>query len=91
MANQRSYEWLITRLPRRCRSGVAVHSRTLPVHAGGKDLYFPLTNARYEAQFMSTVELVPIPSLWGHPAGAGVSAADKRFLNENIGRFLGGR
>jgi len=52
------------------------------------DLYFPLTDAKYEAQFMSTVTLMPIPSLWGHPAGAGASPADKAFLNENIGKFL---
>ena len=52
------------------------------------DLYFPLGDAKYEAQFMGTVTLLPIPSLWGHPAGAGASAADKLFLNEKIGAFL---
>ncbi len=52
------------------------------------DLYFPLADARYEAQFIRHVQLVPIPPLWGHPAGAGANAADKRFLNEQIARFL---
>ena len=52
------------------------------------DLYFPVTDAKYEAGFMSTVTFLPIPSLWGHPAGAGASPADKAFLNENIGKFL---
>jgi homoserine O-acetyltransferase len=52
------------------------------------DLYFPVTDAKYESQFMSTVTFMPIPSLWGHPAGAGASPADKAFLNENIGKFL---
>ncbi|MGO9123438.1 MAG: alpha/beta fold hydrolase [Terriglobales bacterium] len=52
------------------------------------DLYFPLGDARYEAGFMSKVSLVPIPSLWGHTAGAGGSPADEKFLNETIGRFL---
>ena len=52
------------------------------------DLYFPVTDAKYEAGFMSTVTFMPIPSLWGHPAGAGASPADKAFLNENIGKFL---
>ena len=52
------------------------------------DLYFPVGDARYEAQFMSTVTLVPIPSLWGHTAGAAPNAADGKFLNENIGKFL---
>jgi len=52
------------------------------------DLYFPLEDATYEAAFIPKVELRPIPSLWGHPAGAGASPADKKFLNENIARFL---
>lgn len=52
------------------------------------DLYFPLGDARYEAAFMPKVSLVPIPSLWGHTAGAGGSPADEKFLNETIGRFL---
>jgi homoserine O-acetyltransferase/O-succinyltransferase len=53
------------------------------------DLYFPVGDARYEAQFMSTVTLMPIPSLWGHPAGAGASPQDLVFLNEHIAKFLG--
>ena len=52
------------------------------------DLYFPIGDARYEAQFMSTVTLMPIPSLWGHTAGAASNPADGKFLNENIGKFL---
>jgi homoserine O-acetyltransferase len=52
------------------------------------DLYFPVTDARYEAQFIPHCTLLPIPSLWGHPAGAGASPADLKFLNEHIGEFL---
>jgi homoserine O-acetyltransferase len=52
------------------------------------DLYFPVSDAKYEAGFMSTVTLTPIPSLWGHPAGAAADPADAKFLNENIGKFL---
>lgn len=52
------------------------------------DLYFPLGDARYEAGFIRGVRFVPIPSLWGHPAGAGASPADRTFLNETIGKFL---
>jgi homoserine O-acetyltransferase len=52
------------------------------------DLYFPVGDARYEAAFMKTVTLLPIPSLWGHTAGAASNPADAKFLNENIGRFL---
>jgi homoserine O-acetyltransferase len=54
------------------------------------DLYFPVGDARYEAGFMHTVTLLPIPSLWGHTAGAGGSPADEKFLNDNIGKFLSG-
>ncbi|HEY4111091.1 alpha/beta fold hydrolase [Puia sp.] len=52
------------------------------------DLYFPLEDARYEAGFMSTVVFKPIPSLWGHTAGAASNPADAKFLNETIGSFL---
>jgi len=52
------------------------------------DLYFPVGDARYEAGFMSTVTLTPIPSLWGHTAGAGPNPVDLKFLNEKIGAFL---
>jgi hypothetical protein len=54
------------------------------------DLYFPVTDARYEAQFIAHCTLLPIPSLWGHPAGAGASPADLKFLNEHIAEFLKG-
>jgi homoserine O-acetyltransferase len=54
------------------------------------DLYFPVGDARYESQFMSTVTLMPIPSIWGHPAGAGANPEDRAFLNERIARFLTG-
>ena len=52
------------------------------------DLYFPLTDARYEAPFVKGVVLKPIPSLWGHTAGAAPNPADAKFLNDNIGQFL---
>ena len=52
------------------------------------DLYFPIGDARYEAQFIPGVSLVPIPSLWGHTAGAASNPADAKFLNDNIGKFL---
>jgi homoserine O-acetyltransferase/O-succinyltransferase len=55
------------------------------------DLYFPVGDAKYEAGFMPTATLKPIPSLWGHTAGAASNPADAKFLNENIGRFLAAR
>jgi len=53
------------------------------------DLYFPLEDARYEAPFIPHGTLMPIPSLWGHTAGAAPNPEDGKFLNENIGKFLG--
>lgn len=54
------------------------------------DLYFPVGDARYEAAFIPNVVLKPIPSLWGHTAGAASNPADAKFLNENIRDFLAG-
>jgi homoserine O-acetyltransferase len=55
------------------------------------DLYFPVTDAKYEAAFIPKCTLLPIPSLWGHPAGAGASLADKKFLNDHIAAFMEGK
>ena len=55
------------------------------------DLYFPIADARFEAQFIPHVSLRPIPSLWGHTAGAASNPADAAFLNREIGRFLARR
>jgi len=52
------------------------------------DLYFPVEDARFEAQFIPHCTLLPIPSLWGHPAGAGESTEDAAFLNGHIADFL---
>jgi homoserine O-acetyltransferase/O-succinyltransferase len=52
------------------------------------DLYFPLTDAKYEQAFIPHVTFTPIPSLWGHTAGAASNPADLKFLNERIGAFL---
>lgn len=55
------------------------------------DLYFPVTDARYEAKFIPHCTLLPIPSLWGHPAGAGASPADEQFLNQHVAAFMAGK
>ena len=52
------------------------------------DLYFPVGDARFEAQFIPHVMLTPIPSLWGHTAGAASNPADAKFLNDTIGAFM---
>ena len=55
------------------------------------DLYFPMTDARYEQALIPRVTFTPIPSLWGHTAGAASNPADLRFLNESIAAFLNAR
>ena len=52
------------------------------------DLYFPVTDARYEARFIPHCTFAPIPSLWGHPAGAAATPADSQFLNDHIAAFM---
>jgi homoserine O-acetyltransferase len=52
------------------------------------DLYFPIEDARYEARLIHGVVFKPIPSLWGHPAGAGATVADSKFINEAVYAFL---
>jgi homoserine O-acetyltransferase len=52
------------------------------------DLYFPISDASYEAGFIPGVLFRPIPSLWGHTAGAASNPEDAKFLNATIGGFL---
>jgi homoserine O-acetyltransferase len=52
------------------------------------DMYFPVEDAAYEAKFIQHCIFLPIPSLWGHPAGAGASPEDAKFLNDHIGEFI---
>ncbi len=52
------------------------------------DMYFPVEDARYEAGFIAHCKLAPIPSLWGHPAGAGASPEDLIFINRHLAEFL---
>lgn len=71
----------------------ALRSITAPIlyMPSETDLYFPVGDARYEAAFIARATLKPIPSLWGHTAGAASNPADAKFLNDNIGAFLAGR
>ena len=52
------------------------------------DLYFPIGDALYESGFIPRCVFKPIPSLWGHTAGAASNPEDEKFLNENIRQFL---
>ena len=55
------------------------------------DLYFPVSDARYEQGFIAGVSFMPIPSLWGHTAGAASNQADLKFLDEKVRTFLARR
>ena len=52
------------------------------------DLYFPIGDFRYEAQFIKGVTFTPIPSLWGHSAGSGGNPVDNSFIDERVAAFL---
>jgi homoserine O-acetyltransferase len=47
---------------------------------GATDMYFPITDAEYERQFIPNVDFRPIPSVWGHMAGAGPNEDDRAFI-----------
>ena len=70
--------------------GAALRSIKVPILylPSETDLYFPVTDARYEAAFNPKIQLLPIPSVWGHTAGAAPNRADAKFLNDNISKFL---
>lgn len=48
------------------------------------DEFFPVADAQYESQLVPNAEVVVIPTIWGHTAGAGASEEDRAFLNETI-------
>ena len=52
------------------------------------DLYFPVEDARYEAGFIKHCTFAPIPSLWGHPAGAGATPEDLTFIDDHLAAQL---
>ena len=71
----------------------ALRSIVVPVlyMPSATDLYFSLGDAEYERQFIQHVQFVPIPSLWGHPAGAGEAPADRAFIDAHVRAFLAER
>lgn len=70
----------------------ALRSITVPVlyMPSATDLYFPVGDAQDEARVIPHCSFQPIPSIWGHPAGAGEDPTDAAFLNTKIGRFMQG-
>ena len=65
----------------------AIEARVLYL-PGETDLYFPMTDARYEAPFIRHLTFKPIPSLWGHAAGSADDPQDRAFLLRSIRGFL---
>ena len=55
------------------------------------DLYFPVADAESESRIIPDAKLLPIPSIWGHGAGAGRGPGDAEFLNQAITEFLEGQ
>ena len=55
---------------------------------GETDLYFPIEDATYEAQFIDDVVFRPVPSVWGHLACVGANPEDRQFLSEQIRQAL---
>ena len=57
----------------------ALRSITVPMlyMPSETDVYFPVSDARYEAAFIRGVTLKPIPSFWGHTAGRGSNPSPK--------------
>jgi len=68
----------------------ALRAITAPVlyMPSATDLYFPVADAREESRFIKRVTLAPIPSLWGHPAGAGASPEDLAYIEGKLHAFL---
>ena len=53
------------------------------------DLYFPPEDSAIEVGLMPNAELKPIPSIWGHSAGAlGLNKADVAFIDQAIKGLL---
>jgi homoserine O-acetyltransferase len=65
------------------RALASIRARVLYM-PGATDMYFPLTDAEYERRFIPDVDFRPIPSIWGHTAGAGPNEADRTFIIEAI-------
>lgn len=55
---------------------------------GQTDLYFPPEDSAAEVALLRHGRLAPIPSIWGHYAGGGRTAADTGFIDAELRRLL---
>jgi homoserine O-acetyltransferase len=70
---------------RACRA-ITADTVLLP---GATDLYFPVEDNRIQKQYMRHASLKPIPSRWGHIAGApGLNPDDMAFLDRALRELL---
>ena len=58
------------------------------VMPGSTDLYFTPEDSRYEVDHMQDAEYRPIPSIWGHQAGRGLTEADAAFVDAGLRQLL---
>jgi homoserine O-acetyltransferase len=66
----------------------AIRARVL-LMPGETDLYFPVADNAAEQRFLRAGELKPIPSLWGHRAGAPADVPeDRAFLRAAVRAWL---
>lgn len=54
------------------------------VMPGTTDLYFRVADNEAEVRLMPSAECRPIPSVWGHGAGFGLSAPDNAFVDKAL-------
>ncbi len=67
----------------------AIRSRAI-VMPCATDLYFRVRDNAIEVQQMPNAKLRPIPSIWGHVAGAGINPADNAFIDAALNELLAG-
>lgn len=65
----------------------SIKTRVLLMPASS-DMYFRVTDSENESRFIPDVQLMPIETIWGHPAAAGADAVANRFINATIRNFL---
>src|SRR3954465_13469797 len=55
-----------------------------------KDLYFPPEDEEYASQYIPNGEVRVIPGVWGHFAGSGDCAVDRKWIDDVIKELLAG-
>lgn len=70
-------------------NALAAISARAVVMPSATDLYFPVVDNEIQVSKMPNARCVPIPTVWGHVAGAvNASPADTAFINARIGELL---